>query len=227
MPRKGKKKSFDKLPEIGIEKDIPAYLEKVGNAVFETFEKYNLPPTPIGEWGLLSQANSQEFWKRMQELQEQFHQKKIPRPLDLIQAQAILPHLTRAEKSLVQGNCEELAFSIASIVNHFSFPSKIQPQLAGQKKSGKKSPLTRGITQLAQYAEDSPESYPTKRLLELIEILADDERFRDLNNLELEPDEKNQKVYWYKVRGEQKSTSKRGLMNAIYRQRKHIRKNTS
>ena len=39
MARKSKNKSFQSLPEVGLEKDISAYLQKVGHSVFDTFEK--------------------------------------------------------------------------------------------------------------------------------------------------------------------------------------------
>lgn len=223
MARKRKKKSFDELPEIGIEKDITAYLEKVGNAVFETFEKYNLPPTPIGEWGLLSQANLQEFGKRMQEIQEQFHQKKIPLPLDLIQAQAILPHLTRAEKSLVQGNCEDLAYHVGSIVRDLFWPNEYQPRLAGQENLNKQSLLTQGIIQLAEFLEKSPKEYKGAAMLQVIEILSDDDSFDKLNRLELRRWDDNPSKFLYAEKGKTKCIVAKSLVDKIYYWKKIIR----
>jgi hypothetical protein len=207
MVKKRKKKSFDDLPEIELEEDIQTYLEKVGNTIFATFKKYNIPPNPIGEWGLLSQANSQEFWKRILEIQEEFHQKKIPQPLDLVQAQAILPHLTKAGKSLVQGNCEELAYHVGSIVRDFCWPNKYQPRLAGQQKRGKLSPLTQGLIQLIQYAEGSPKDYTAEKMLGLVEILANDDRFTDLNCLELGPKPREPKIYTNRTYGKKEEIS--------------------
>jgi hypothetical protein len=139
-----------------------------------------------------------------------------------------VPYLARADKSLALGNCEELAFNVASIVYEFSWPNRFQPHLAGQMNSGKTSPLTLGMKQLIQYAEESPTKYTGEKMLGLMEVLANDESYEALNRLELEPIDNNPKTYRYRIGGEELTIDKKSLINAIFRERKNIRNsNTS